>query len=249
MGRKPLIYEKEQRPFKSDRELVYTYQNAKDLDTWKEAAYELWDKYIRVVSIGKRELIELCKRHGFKMYDVIEEYEALFWEKFLNQLYGIKLERVTHLPNWSMYIRVLGYLRAMNRDQIKAYIKWSDNTVPIIEHWENDDITISNLDKLVSVKSTNEVHSIYEKDINQKIFWESIDCLKNDLSKSQKIMLNMKIQGKHNYEIQKKLNITSSQYSNDMMIIKFKLGKIIENVASKKGLKDYSYQKLCEELQ
>ena len=53
------------------------------------------------------------------MWDTIEEYESLFWEKFLNQIYGIQLERVTHIQNWSMYIRVLGYLRAKSRETEK----------------------------------------------------------------------------------------------------------------------------------
>jgi hypothetical protein len=249
MAKMVRIYDKKQRPFLTDRELVYTYQNAKDIVTWQEAAYELWDKYIRVVSIGKRELIELCKRHGFKMWDTVEEYEALFWEKFINQIYGIDLNRVTHLPNWSMYIRVLGYLRAMNRDQIKAYLKWTEHTEPILETWDNNDVVVSNLDKYTSMVSSHEVEDSFDKDLNQKIFWESLDTLKTELSSSQKNILNLKLQGKYNYEIQNKLNITPSQYTNNMMIIKFKLGKIIERVAKKSGLKDYNYQKLCEELQ
>jgi hypothetical protein len=248
MGRMVKMYEAKQRPFKSDRELVKIYQNAKTLEEWKDAAYELWEKYIRVISIGKRELSDLCKRHNFKMWDVIEEYESLFWEKFINQLYGIKLERVDHLPNWSMYIRVLGYLRAMNRDQIKAYLKWTDNNEPILETWENDGTIVSNIDKHSSTKP-NEVEFLFNKNLNQKIFWESIDKLKLVLTESQKIMLNLKIKGKYNYEIQNKLKITPMEFNNDLQIIKFKLGKIIEDVAKNNGVKDYDYQKLCEGLQ
>jgi hypothetical protein len=249
MGRLPAIYEKKGRPWKSDRELVFEYQNAKDLDVWKSAAYELWDKYARVISIGKRELVELCKRHGFKMWDVIEEYDALFWEKFLNQLYGIRLDDVAHLPNWSMYIRVLGYLKAMNRDQVKAYIKWEKNREDIIETGDSPEGYASNLDKQIAKEPASSIDDIYHQNLNKKIFWESIDTLKNSISESQKIMLNMKIKGKFNCEIQSKLKITPQQYTNDMQILKFQLGQIITKIAKKNGLNDYNYQTLCNELQ
>jgi hypothetical protein len=242
------IYEAKQRPFKTDRELVYNYQNAKTIEEWKEAAYELWSKYIRVVSIGKKELSDLCKRHNFKMYDVIEEYESIFWEKFLNQLYGIKLERVAHIPNWSMYIRVLGYLKSMNRDQIRAYIKWHDHNEPILETWENDGTIVSNIDKHSSTQP-NEIEYLFNKNLNQKIFWESIDKLKLILTDSQKKMLNLKIKNYSNYDIQTEIKISPDHFKKDLQVIKLKFGEIVSDVAKNNGIKNYDYQKLCEALQ
>jgi hypothetical protein len=248
MESKTLIYEKTGKPFRTDRELVYQYQNAKDLDEWKDAAYELWSKYIRVVSIGKKQLIELAKRNGFRMYDIIEDYESIFWEKFINQLYGIQLERVAHLPNWSMYIRVMGYLQAMNRDEIKAYINWNSHTESIVESSDEKSTYVSNLDKQISKDKKNLVEDQYSKNEVQQIFWESLDELRSNLSESQKLMLNMKLKGKFNYEIQAKLKMTAVEYNQDMKVIKFLFDKLITKTAEKKGL-NYNYRKICEALQ
>jgi predicted transcriptional regulator len=250
LGRAPKIYEKEKRPFKSDRELIYNYQNAQTIEEWQASAYELWDKYIRVVSIGKRELIDICKRNNLKMQDVIEDYESLFWEKFINQLYGVRLHDVTHIPNFSIYIRVIGYLRAMNRDQIKAYIKWKKATEPIIDPWEKvDDSGVSNIDRQMFISSPNTVNEQYQSDINKKIFWESIEELKSLLSPEQKLLLNLKIKKKKNYEIQLALNCKQDKIVEHLSQIKFKFGKIVESTAEKNGIKNFSYSDLTLNLQ
>jgi hypothetical protein len=255
MGKTPKIYEKFNRPFKSDRQLVFNYQNAKTIEEWKEASYELWDKYIRVISIGKRELIKLCNNYGMKMTDVIETYEGRFWEKFLNQLYGIRLEEVTHIPSWSMYIRVLGYLRAMNRDEIKAHLKWINNTTTIDIHpgsqGYQEIFHYTNIDEQRLKEGGYEIdNSIdYELNLSKKIFWESIEELKRSITTEQKYILNSRIKNIPNYQVQSKLKINQIEYKNQLFLIKSKLEQIIKNISEKNGLKDFDYSKLCLELQ
>jgi hypothetical protein len=249
MGRAPVIYEKLGRPYKPDRQLVYEYQNAKTLQDWKNAAYELWDKYARVVSIGKRELIELCKRNGYHMQDTIDSYGALFWEKFINQLYGIDLSRVTHLPNFSIYIRVMGYLRAMNRDEVRAYINWGKNTQPILESSDDTDVVTSNLDKQTASDDSDPISGNFEKNNIQKLFWDSIDSLKETLTPQQKTMLNLKIKNKFNYEIQNALKMTPAEFNVNMSVIKAKFSEIIKDISKRNGLDEFDYKKLCLELQ
>lgn len=249
MGKQPKIYEKYNRPFKSDRKLVTEFQSSVEGSAeWKDAVYELWDKYLRVVSIGKRELLAVAKRNNINISEIAANYGGLFWEKFVNQLNGIHLNRVTHLPNWSMYIRVLGYLRSMNRDILKDQLKWLKNTKEIIESWEDGDVVISSIDKYASSKYES-LQDQYDNDINRKIFWESMNQLKTSLSEVQKTMLNLKIRKKKIYEIQHLLNLSSMDYNNNMKTIKVKLNEIIKTTANKHGLENFDYNKLCIELQ
>lgn len=240
-----LIYTKYNRPFKDDRTLIREFQNAKTEEQWKEAAYELWEKYIRVVQIGRRELIQACLSNGYYMQDIIEEYPALFWETFIRQLYGVDLNKVKHVEEFSIYIRVMGYLKSMNRDFIANYLSWNTKTESIEKSSEDD---ISNIDKQAYISNFDRTHRDYEGSQAKKVFWESLEIWKKMLTPTQKTMVNMLVKGKGKTEIKVALRIPEKVYISNMFFIKDIFKKTVLKI-SKKYKTPFSYNEMLEELQ
>ena len=277
MGRPRKVNKSTGKAFRSDRELVDEYQTnyaeeqrltelsqkktlgpiqEKKLRTSKntrlKAIYELWDKYFKLRMKMKFELISLARRNNLHITEIVEEYDAYAWATFITQMDGIDLSRVEHLPNWSMYIRVWGYWRSMNRDILKEWFNWTLNTVPIEGIIKNDgknetESSISNIDVQYAKDSHNSVENKYDMDLNKKIFWESIDQLKTFLTEKQKKLLNMKINGIKNSEILKKLNITNNIYKEQLAFIKSQFNVVIQEVGHKYN-SNMNYEELTQAL-
>ena len=277
MGRPKRVNTQTGREFRSDRELVDIYQTnneeyirlitlqeKKELgpiqlkkmnlakETKLKAIYELWDKYFKLRMKMKFELISLARRNSLHMTELIEEYDAYAWNVFITQMDGIELERVEHLKNWSMYIRIWGYWRSMNRDMLKEWFTWTLNTTPIEGIIKNDskgeiDSSVTNIDVQAAKNTHNSIENQYNTDINKKIFWESIDQLKEILTVKQRKILNMKINGTKTLDIVKRMNITNKIYKEQIGFIKNQFNVIIKNVAKQNNV-DSDFDILTREL-
>ena len=276
MGRKRKINETTGKSYRSDRDLVATFQNCsadvERLTTLKEkgplgpiqqkklvesekkkleAVYELWDKFFKLRMKMKFELIDLARRNNLKIQDIIDEYDAYAWNTFYTQIDGIELERVAHLPNWSMYIRIWGYWRSMNRDMLKEWFNWTLNTTQIegIAKSENEkgDSSVTNLDVQSAKSNHYTVEKDYDMNLFKKVFWESIEELKVMLTEKQRKMLNLKINGMKNNALLKEMGINKKIYTEQIKFIKNQLNVVIKEV-SKRHSFDCNFDELFEAL-
>jgi hypothetical protein len=239
MGRPRKVNETTGKVFKTDRELVYAYQHCRKFENKMNAAKELWEKYFKLRMKMKHELIALCLRNGLYMPEVIEEYDSEAWIKFIEQMDGIRLNDVEHIKNWSVYIRLWGYWRSMNRDLLKHWFDWKNNTTTIYSLTNdkgdsNEGITNIDLHEANHYNS-DKIQSDIEVNEAREIFWEAIEELKKEISPKQYNLINMKYQGKKNREIIKTLQINNKILDEQLVFIKHKLEKIIKKVAIQKG--------------
>jgi len=251
MGRPRRVRETTGKEFRSDRELVYQFQNElaksqraridfnkqRAQDKAMEAAYELWEKYFKLRMKMRAELAALCRRNDIYYPELYEEYDSEAWQKFIEQMPGVRLEDVEHITSWSIYIRLWGYWRSMNRDLVKRWLNYHDskNVVSIYSVSKEDDSGLTNLDIDVSKKG-DPISRNLELETNRQLFWDSINCLRLELTDKQKQLLNMKASGKKNREIMSTLQINGRILNENLAFIKQRLNVIITEVAKKKGM-------------
>jgi len=261
MGRPKKINNNTGKPFRSDRELVEQFQINLHLsstarkDHTKEkyqklmmaAATELWEKYFLLRMKMRAQLAKVVRDNNLYYPELYEEYDGEAWDKFINQMDGIRLDDVAHLPNWSIYIRLWGYWRSMNRDLLKKWFDWNINTTPIFSIGKDQGKeSLTNIDVEVAKKPTD-IEDDLNIEINKTIFWESIDKLKEELTPKQKKLLNMKSSGAKNREILSELKINNKLMKEHLDYIKHRLDKIITQVSKQKGV-EINYSELVESL-
>jgi len=241
MGRPKRIRESTGIEYQSDRDLVEQFQlnmdkaaAARKETTRKlyssrmlDAAYEMWEKYFKLRMKMRAEMAALCRRNSLHYPELYEEYDAEAWEKFILQFQGIRLEDVAHLPNWSIYIRLWGYWRSMNRDLLKKWFDWNINTIPIYSLTRNDgkdssNESLTNIDVEIA-KRGDQINSQLEIEMNREIFWEALDNLKTELTPKQKKLINMKASGYKNREIISTLKINGKIFRESLNFIKQRL--------------------------
>ena len=233
-------------PIKTDTELVYIVQTTKNLKTWQDATYEIWKRYIRLIYKSRWSLQRLCLRNHFNMEDVLEDYESIFWEKFVPSLYGVRLNEAGE--NFSLYIRLKGYLQSLNRDLVRAYMKeqmlnvGGDNPID----YEEEGPTV--FDTFSYSRYINQLENDFEYQEIKKIFWAGMERLKQEVSQTQRIIMGMKVQGLKPMQIARKLKIKQRQVLQNIEDAKQKFVAIIEDEAKKAGYPDYNYDDLVKQL-
>ena len=252
------INEKTGLPFRSDRELVATYQQHKliyeelfskdDLEekrkaliaqqTAMRAAYELWDKYFLLRRKMEGELRSVVNRtEGMRMPEVKEEYDSRAWEKFIHQMDGIRLEDVAHHgEKWGIYIRLWGYWRSMNRDWLKEWFDWNGNTCPIKASNKNGEEyrELANID-IEAAKHWESAADATERSFSQRIFNEAFVELGKELTDKEKHLINMRANGMQKNAILQKLQITSKIMNQSLDRMKKRLGELMVDVSKKHG--------------
>jgi hypothetical protein len=249
LGRPRKINENTGKAFKTDRELVYNYQHCRKHENKMAAAKELWEKYFRLRMMMKHELISLCLRNNIHMPEIIEEYDSEAWIKFIEQMDGVRLNDVEHIKNWSIYIRLWGYWRSMNRDLLKHWFDWTLNTTPIFSLTGEKNDNSEGLTNIDIHQASHYSDKISDTELNsaREIFWEAIEELKKEISPKQYNLINMKYQGKKNRDIIQTLQINNKILKEQLVFIKGKLQNIIVRVAKQKG-ENQSYNEIIEAL-
>ena len=140
----------------------------------------------------------------------------------------------------------------MNRDLLKKWFDWKKNTVPItpIASGEGDkksEGNLTNLDADMARGPQMSQEENWDLEQSKEIFWQSIDILKNELSATQKRLLNLKAAGTKNREILAALKITNKSMKDSLDYIKSRLNIIIMEEALKRGI-DMNYQNMVVSL-
>ena len=222
---------------RTDRELVTIYQKEIGPEKYK-AANELWDKYKLFVSKMKGELKRICKDNEIRMPDIFREYQNRAYEKFIHQLDGINMERVQHHKNWTISIRLHGYLQSMNRDLINAsYKKYlrEEPEAPVVQdnkeskHLKNTDVAG------ISLKRRFVEEDIY-LETGRKVLRDALKRLDRTLTKEEALMLNMKYKGYHNNEVVEALGIDTNKLKAHLSQIQSRLNEFIIIVGNEMGV-------------
>jgi len=262
MGRPRKIRESTGKEFRTDRELVRQYQyNKKREDNLlalkrlkkddkiklakvkrkkDEASSELWDKFFLLRMKMRGQLAKVCRENNLYYPELYEEYDSEAWEKFIKQIDGIRLKDVEHHPNWSMHIRIWGYWRSMNRDLLKKWFEWNGHVTPITSIIKNDgkntgNENLTNIDVEVS-KHYQDMDDAMIVNTGKEILWKSIEVLTEQLTPSQKKLLNLRYQGAKNRDIISKLKIDGKNLKEQIDFLKESLNVIIMKVSKEKGM-------------
>jgi hypothetical protein len=252
MARPKKVNEATGKQFRSDRELVYDIQHCKERKR-NVAMQEMWEKYFKLRMKMKGELVQLAVRNNLYMPELFEEYDSEAWIKFVEQMDGIRLEDVEHLPNWSNYIRLWGYWRSMNRDLLKKWFDWKQHTIPIYSitthsgKGDNNNESLTNLDVFKAAHQEDDIGKDGELGVVRKAFWESIEQLKEELTPKQYQLINLKYKGAKNREIISSLKITTRVMNEQLVFIKNKLKDILKQRLGTSTVS--SYNDLLEVLQ
>lgn len=243
-------------PFRTDRELVSQYQISdykvtnskssnviqKHLALRNEAALELWEKYFLLRMKMRNELATVCARNGMHYPEMYEEYDSEAWDKFINQMNGVRLNELEHIANWSIYIRLWGYWRSMNRDLIKKWLDWHGRNTSDTFTSKDSDSEISRID-LQMADTGKDAHDGYELNMNRDIFWEAMRRLESEMTTKQKKLISMLEVGEKKKDIAAKLKTTNKIIKENQAFLKQQLNSHIKQVAAEKGI-DIDYNEM-----
>ena len=136
----------------------------------KSAELELWNKYEPLRIKKHNELLNLTNRKFDK--EEYDEWTQTAYEKFKNQMAGVRLNDIKKPDTWTIWIRLNGYWNSMNRDIISHAKKKYDNEVAAeISVKEGD--TLSLFDQNSALSSPNEFIPIAQ-DIVKKAFQKTL---------------------------------------------------------------------------
>ena len=240
--RKPAeIYAKEGRPFKTDMELVISAQKG------NESAYqELWDKFFLLRQKEKFSFINWCKKHRIENYiyqDYVDSWEADAWEKFRNQMPGIRIKELKskgYTPeNWGITIRLQGYFEVVNRSYSNSILKKLNKEIPSVHYYNNDsNESVSILD---NISRDEDILKNYAK----KIFKKSYSKMLEDLDKKQRKVLSMKEDDNSVSAIVRELGIKRKEATDTLAFAKTRLEYWVEKSSKAEGI-PMTYKEMVE---
>ena len=212
----------------TDYELVEKSQKG---DT--KAELELWNRYEPLRIKKHNELLTLTNKKFDK--EEYEEWTQTAYEKFKNQMPGVRLNDIKKPDTWTIWIRLNGYWNSMNRDIISHAKKKYDNEVSSEVSLKNGE-TLSLFDQNISQTAQDEITPI-AKDIVNKAFEKTL----GELSEKQKKLFILKSEGETMSSICKKC---ASSRKDAEFALKFGQEKFRNNISelSKK------YSMSCEDV-
>lgn len=247
------FYEKEGRPYKTDWDLVVGAQKGDDA-----SFYELWDKYFLMRQKKMHQFIRWCQDHKIpwsRYQDYVETWEADAWEKFKNQMDGIRmneLEAKGYGPdNWGIAIRLDGYFSVVNRTYSNNLMKRLIHEVEIKDKSSDKNSaqqssSSTNLDIALSNRDDPTVQSDGIKDIAKQVFAQAFDKMLIDLGPRQEL-IRMKGQNVSVTEICNKLGMTRKEVADTIKHAKERLTYWIDDVSRQQGV-GMSYDDVLESV-
>lgn len=227
------IYEKTGKPFRTDMDLVIAAQKG------EEAAYvELWDKFFLLRQKEKFAFIKWCQAHKIEncvYQDYVESWEADAWEKFRNQMAGIRIDELKskgYTPaNWGITIRLQGYFEVVNRSYSNKIIKRLNNEMPNVAFYQNGDSDGVNIIEEV-LSSEDDGLKNYAK----KILRKSYENMMKDLNVKQRKIITMKSENKSVSSIVRDLEIKRSDANEALKTAKERLEYWVEKASKAEGV-------------
>jgi DNA-directed RNA polymerase specialized sigma24 family protein len=203
----------------------------------KKAELELWNKYEPLRIKKHNELLSLTNRKFDK--EEYDEWTQIAYEKFKNQMAGVRLNDIKKPETWTIWIRLNGYWNSMNRDIICHAKKKYDNEVAA-EISVKDGDTLSLFDQNSALTHRNEFTPI-AKDIVAKAFQKTLD----ELSEKQRKLFILKSEGETMASICKKC---SSSRRDAELALKYGQEKLKGNIAEFSKKYALSYDDISEAL-
>lgn len=247
MGRpkKPTpIYQKAGRPFRSDMELVINAQKGDE-----ESYVELWDKFFLLRQKEKFSFINWCKKNkiDYSVYqDYVESWDADAWEKFRNQMKGIRINDLKakgyNNDNWGISIRLKGYFEVVNRTYSNNIVKKLNNETSAIKFFgNNSDDESESYSAFDSISKNEDLLKSYA----QKLMNSSYTRMISDLNNKQKKIVTLKSQNNTVSSITRELGVKRSEVNDTLKFAKTRLEYWVENTSKKDGI-PMSYSDMVE---
>ena len=146
-----------------------------------KAELELWNKYEPLRIKKHNEYLKIMGKHFDE--EEYQEWTQIAYEKFKNQMKGVRLADIKKPDTWTIWIRLTGYWNSMNRDLISQSIKRYKNEISSEIDVQNDD-TLSLYDQIAATKTEDSFMPIAQKIVN-KAFQKTL----NELSEKQRKLL------------------------------------------------------------
>ena len=217
---------------RTDYELVILSQKGD-----KKAELELWNRYEPLRIKKHKELLTITN----KKFDEEEyaEWTQTAYEKFKNQMAGVRINDIKKPETWTIWIRLNGYWNSMNRDIISHAKKKHDNEVAA-EVSIKDGETLSLFDQNSAMSMPNEFTPVAQEIVN-KAFQKTLD----ELSEKQRKLLILKSEGETMASICKKC---SSSRKDAELALKYGQEKLKGNIAEFSKKYALSYDDISEAL-
>ena len=203
----------------------------------KSAELELWNKYEPLRIKKHNELLNLTNRKFDK--EEYDEWTQTAYEKFKNQMAGVRLNDIKKPDTWTIWIRLNGYWNSMNRDIISHAKKKYDNEVAAeISVKEGD--TLSLFDQNSAAETPNEIAPMAKEIINQ-----AFEKTLTELSEKQRKLFILKSEGETMASICKKC---AASRKDAEFALKFGQEKLKGNIAELSKKYAMSYDDIKEAL-
>lgn len=235
------IYAKENRPYKTDFELV------KNAQAGDKAAYEeMWDKYYLLRQKEKFSFIKWCKAHNIAQsmfQDYADSWDSDAYEKFYNQMTGVRLNELLakgHTPDkWGITIRLIGYFHVVNRSYTNALLKKLNK--------ETNECSVRNKDKdkdnsnaMTNIDLAQFKNSAYDdnemKSLAKEVFNEAWQNVLNEMDDKQRALIEMKSNKSTTRKICQKFGLSSKAVNSYIDYSKTRLQSWIDKVSKSRGI-------------
>ena len=185
----------------------------------------------------RNELLSLTNRKFDK--EEYAEWTQTAYEKFKNQMAGVRLNDIKKPETWTIWIRLNGYWNSMNRDIISHAKKKYDNEVSA-EITMSEGETLSLFDQNVAITPLNEVMPMAKEIINQ-----AFEKTLTELSEKQRKLFILKSEGETMASICKKC---AASRKDAEFVLKFGQEKFKKNIAELSKKYAMSYDDIREVL-
>jgi hypothetical protein len=231
--KKPVeIYSKTGLPFRPDMELVINAQKGDE-----KSYVELWDKFFLLRQKEKFEFINWCKQHHIEnavYQDYVDSWDADAWEKFRNQMPGIRIDELKEKgytnDNWGITIRLKGYFDVVNRSYSNNILKKLNNEVPNVRFYDKDD------DEGVSVLDNISRDEDILKGYAKKILKTSYSRMLADLNMKQRQVVTLKEKDSSVSAIVRELGIKRKEATDALEYAKTRLEYWVEKSSKEEGV-------------
>lgn len=232
------IYEKTHKPFRTDMDLVIGAQKG------DESCYvELWDKYFLLRQKEKFSFINWCKNHKISnniYQDYVESWESDAWEKFRNQMAGVRINDLKtkgYTPeNWGITIRLKGYFEVVNRSYSNTIIKKLTNETSNVINYNNGDKESENVSVFDNIACNENNDNDILKNYAKKLFKKSYSKMLSDLNMKQHKVISMKEENESISSITKTLGIKRKEANEILSFAKDRLEYWVEQTSKNDGI-------------
>jgi len=199
---------------------------------------EFFFLYRDLVNMMKGDLISRAIKIKVMLDYEVEEYEVFAFDKLVQAINSIDLDKITTSHKFCLYIQYWGYLRSMNRDLMSHRIKLRKNETQIFSVADTKNDEISSICKKYIIENQTKGRTISAEDeclqnLKKSVINKAVDyCLNKKFNDIQKQIFLLKTDNKTIKYIIEELEIKGSIYYKELKnirsILKTSITKISE---------------------